>query len=42
MKSGHKQLPWRLKLYFIPETILRPDGVADLGFCAIRLLPKSM
>jgi hypothetical protein len=39
LKSGHKQLPWRLELYFIP---VRPDGVAYLGFCAIRLLPKSM
>jgi predicted transcriptional regulator len=27
----------RLELYYIPETIRRADGVADLGFCAIRL-----
>lgn len=27
----------RLELYYIPESIRRPDGVADLGFCAIRL-----
>ena len=26
----------RLELYYIPETILRADGVADMGFCAIR------
>jgi len=30
----------RLELYYIPETILRADGVADLGFCAIRF-PRS-
>jgi DNA-binding transcriptional ArsR family regulator len=29
----------RLELYHIPESILRADGVVDLGFCAIRL-PK--
>ena len=27
----------RLELYHIPETIRRADGVADLGFCVIRL-----
>lgn len=27
----------RSELYFIPETIRRADGVADLGFCVIRL-----
>lgn len=27
----------RLELYYIPETIRRADGVADLGFCVIRL-----
>jgi len=42
LKSGHKQLSWRLELYYISETILRPDGVTDLGICAIRLLPKGM
>ncbi|MBE7496240.1 MAG: winged helix-turn-helix transcriptional regulator [Verrucomicrobiaceae bacterium] len=26
----------RLELYYIPETIRRADGVADLGFCVIR------
>lgn len=26
----------RLELYYIPDTIRRADGVADLGFCAIR------
>ena len=27
----------RLELYYIPETIRRADGVADMGFCVIRL-----
>lgn len=26
----------RVELYHIPESIRRADGVADLGFCAIR------
>ncbi len=33
----------RLEMYSIPESILRADGVVDLGFCAIRLprLPSA-
>ena len=27
----------RLELYYIPDSILRADGVIDLGFCAIRV-----
>jgi DNA-binding transcriptional ArsR family regulator len=26
----------RLELYYIPGSVLRADGVVDMGFCAIR------